>query len=334
MPHPVPAASARAGRGRGPGRRGAARHAAAGLPLALVLAFASAAAGPPAGAGKGSMSDAWVFYTRSVGSAGTLGGSFTREAALVRTDASIPGVPRIGFFRRPMAPGEWEQLAGLVRSLGAPRSSGVNRPGTPMVSLGIMAQGKAEVVHGQPENALTPGEREVFSKVEKTVEDVMRHAHRALEAEASWETESIAPDDDLALAVRVRNPGLGPVPFVHPAARGGEGSGFSVVLARVGPDGATIDAREVVFAPGEVVEVRDGKKVTGAAPEVVELAPGKEVAFRARARVRLVPSLYRASARLDFDAPPGSDEKAVSGTIAVDLPRLAVARPGERGGKS
>lgn len=309
-------------------------YAASGLLFALALAR-SVAGGPPAGeAGKGAMSDTWVFYTRSVGSAGTLGGSFTREAALVRTDASIPGIPRIGFFRRPMAPGEWDSLAAIVRSLGAPRSAGVNRPGTPMVSLGIMAHGKAEVVHGQPESALTTGEKAVFSKVEETVEEVMKHAHRALEADASWETASISPDDDLTLGIRVRNPGLGPVPFVHPASRGGDASGFSVVLARVGPDGATVDAREVVFAPGEVVEVRDGKRVTGAAEEVVELAPGREVVFRARARVRLVPSDYRATARLDFEAPRGSDEKSVSGTIAFDLPRLAVVRPGERGGKS
>lgn len=280
------------------------------------------------------MSDTWVFYTRSVGSAGTLGGSFTAEAALVRTDASIPGVPRIGYFRRAMAPGEWDALARLVRSLGAPRSSGMSRPGTPMVSLGIMANGKAEVVHGQPENALTPEERGVFSKVEETVEDVMGHAHRALEAEASWGSASIAPDDDLTLGIRVRNPGLGPVPFVHPASRAGAASGFSVVLARIGPDGATIDAREVTFSPAEVVEVQAGKRVTGKAEEVVALAPGKEIAFRARSRVRLVPSDYRASARLDFSPPPGSDEKAVSGTIAFDLPRLAVVRPGERGGKS
>lgn len=308
-------------------------HAAVGLLFALALARSLAGGAPAGEAGKGAMSDTWVFYTKSVGSAGTLGGSFTREAALVRTDASIPGVPRIGFFRRPMAPGEWDSLAALVRSLGAPRSSGVNRPGTPMVSLGIMARGRAEVVHGQPENALTEGERAVFSKVEKTVEDVLGHAHRALEAEAAWETATIAPDDDLTLGIRVRNPGLGPVPFVHPASREGNASGFSVVLARVGPDGTTVDAREVVFSPGQVVEMREGKSVTGKADEVVELAPGKEVVFRARARVRLAPSDYRASARLDFDAPPGSDEKAVSGTIAVDLPRLAVARPGERGGK-
>lgn len=280
------------------------------------------------------MSDTWVFYTRSVGSAGTLGGSFTPDAALVRTDASIPVIPRIGFFRRAMAPGEWDRLAALVRSLGAPRSSGEHPPGTPMVSLGIMAKGKAEVVHGQPEGELSPAESSVFSKVEETVEEVMKHAHRALEADASWEAASVSPDDDLSLGVRVRNPGLGPVPFVHPASREGASSGFSVVLARVGPDGTTLDAREVVFAPGEVVEVRDGKRVTGAAEEVVELAPGREVVFRARARVRLVPSAYRASARLDFEAPPGSDEKAVSGTITVDLPRLAVVRPGERGGKS
>jgi hypothetical protein len=73
--------------------------------------------------------------------------------------------------------------------------------------------------------------------------------------------------------------------------------------------------------------------VPGPAPEVVDLAPGREVVLRARTRVRLVPADYRASARIDVDAPPGSDEKAVAGTIAVDLPRLAVAREGEKGGK-
>lgn len=316
------------------GGRRTTRHVAASLSIGLAFARALAGEASAGETGKGAMSDTWVFYTRSVGSAGTLGGSFTPDAALVRTDASIPGVPRIGFFRRAMAPGEWDRLAGLVRTLGAPRSSGEHPPGTPMVSLGIMAKGKAEVVHGQAEGELSPAEAAVFSKVEETVEEVMKHAHRALEADASWEAASISPDDDLTLEVRVRNPGLGPVPFVHPASRGGDASGFSVVLARVGPDGATVDAREVVFAPAQVVEMRDGKRVTGAAEEVVELAPGREVVFRARARVRLVPSDYRASARLDFDAPEGADEKAVSGTIAFDLPRLAVVRPGERGGKS
>jgi hypothetical protein len=203
-----------------------------------------------------------------------------------------------------------------------------------MVSVGIMAKGRAEVVHGQAEGELVPAEQEVFSKVEETVEEVMQHAHRALEAEASWESASIAPDDDLTLHVRVRNPGLGPVPFVHPAAREGAASGFSVVLARVGADGVAIDAREIVFSPQEVVEMRDGRRVAGPAETVVELAPGREIAFRARTRVRLVPSDYRASVRLDLEAPPGSDEKAVSGTIAFDLPRLAVVRPGERGGRS
>ena len=256
------------------------------------------------------------------------------DAALVRTDASIPGIPRIGFFRRPMDAGEWDRLARIVRSLGAPRSSGIHKPGTPMESLGIMAKGKAEVVHAQVEGELTPAEKEVFSKVEETVEQVMKHAHRALEADASWESASVLPDDDLTLGIRVRNPGLGPVPFVHPASRDGASSGFSVVLARVGSDATTIEAREVAFSPEEVGEMRDGKRVTGTAEEVVDLAPGKEVVFRARTRVRLVPSDYRTSARLDFSAPPGSDEKAVSGTISFDLPRLAVVRPGERGGRS
>lgn len=306
---------------------------ATGLPAALALALPLSGLAAGAGDGKVAMPDSWVFYTRSVGSAGTLGGSFTREAALVRTDASIPGVPRIGFFRRPAAAGEWDRLAGLVRSLGAPRPSGVHRPGTPMVSLGIMAGGRAEVVHGQAEGALTPAEREVFGQVEKVVEEVMGHAHRALEARAAWDAAAIEPDDDLSVTFVVSNPGLGPVPFVHPASRGGGPSGLSVVLSRVGPDGAVVDAREVVFAGSEVAEVVAGRTVPGPAPELVELAPGKEIALRARTRVRLVPAAYRASARIDVSAPPGSDEKAVAGTIAVDLPRLAVAREGEKGGK-
>jgi len=301
--------------------------------LLVALALPVPGALPAGKAGREAMSDTWVFFTRSVGSAGTLGGSFTPEAALVRTDASLPGIPRIGVFRRPMAAGEWDRLAGLVRSLGAPRPSGEHRPGTPMVSLGIMSKGKAEVVHGQAEGDLTPAESGVFSKVEETVEELLRHPHRALEAQAAWGRATLAPEDDLVLEVTVSNPGLSPVPFVHPGSRGGEPSGLAVVLARVGPDGAVVDARDVGFAGNEVAEVAGGRAVQGPAPELVELAPGREVLFRARTRVRLVPADYRASARIDVDAPPGSDEKSVAGTISVDLPRLAVVRAGEKGGK-
>lgn len=305
---------------------------AGGLLVAVALTLAGET---PAGrTGRVAMSDTWVFYTRSVGSAGTLGGSFTPEAALVRTDASLPGVPRIGFFRRPMAAGEWERLAALVRSLGAPRTSGEHPPGTPLVSLGIMSKGKAEVVHGQAEGEASPAEAEVFSRVEKVVEEVMGHAHRALEARAEWDAAAIEPDDDLSVSFVVANPGLAPVPFVHPASRGGASSGLSVVLARVAPGGAVVDAREVLFAGNEVSEVVGGKAVAGPSPDLVDLAPGKEVVLRARTRVRLVPAAYRASARIDVAAPPGADEKAVAGTIAVDLPRLAVGRAGEKGGRS
>ena len=101
----------------------------------------------------------------------------------------------------------------------------------------------------------------------------------------------------------------------------------------MGANGVTVEAREVVFTPAEVVEVGpDGKVLKGPYGEVVELAPGKEARFRARTRLRLVPASYRATARLDLDAPEGSDDKAVSGTIVVELPALAVVRPGERGG--
>ncbi len=300
------------------------RLATAAVPLLLAMALPTTAAGAP----EGNMSDTWVFYTQSVGSAGTLGGSFTPEAALARTDTSLPGIPRIGFFRRAMASGEWDALARLVRSLGSARSSGMHSPGTPMVSLGIMAKGRAEIVHSQAEGALTPAEQEVFSKVEKKVEEVMGHAHRALEAGAAWGSAALGPDDDLVLEVRISNPGLGPVPFVHPGSRDGDGSGLSVTLARVGPDGTVVDARDVPFEGREVSEIVDGKVVPGSAPELVELAPGRQVAFRARTRVRLVPADYRASARIDVTAPPGSDEKAVWGTIVVDLPRLGVVRPG------
>lgn len=280
------------------------------------------------------MPETWVFYTRSVGSAGTLGGSFTSDAAVVRTDASLPAVPRIGLFRRAMAPGEWDALARAVRSLGTPRRSGVHRPGVPMVSLGIMANGKAEVVHGQPEGALTPVEREVFSNVEETVEEVMKHAHKALEGSAAWVRASVEAEDDVALLFTVGNPGLAPVPFVHPASRGGGASGLAVVLARLGPEGATVEAQEVSFRAAEVVELGpDGRTVPGPYGEVVELAPGKTARFRAVSRLRLVPAGYRASARLDLDAPPSSDEKAVAGTITVALPDLAVVRPGTKGGK-
>jgi hypothetical protein len=291
----------------------------------------TAGSAPGEETGRSSMSDTWVFYTRSVGSAGTLGGNFTPEAALVRTDASIPGVPRVGFFRRPMAAGEWERLTGLVRSLGPARSSGAHAPGTPMVSLGIMSKGKAEIVHNQAEAGLSSEERAVFSKVEETVEEVMRHAHRALEAGASWGEASIEPDGEVTLDVAVCNPSLVPVSFAHPGSRGAEPSGLSVVVARVGPDGATVNAQQVVFSGKEVVEMAAGERAPGTPPNVVDLAPGREVSFRARSRVRLVPSDYRASARVDLAPPPGSDEQAVSGTIALELPRLAVVRPGEGG---
>ena len=223
-------------------RKGA-RAALAFLPSLAITTLLSARV-PAGGAGKGAMSDTWVFYTRSVGSAGTLGGSFTPEAALVRTDASIPGIPRIGFFRRPMAAGEWERLAGLVRSIGPPRSSGEHAPGTPMVSLGIMSRGKAE-------GELAPTEEPVFSKDEEAVEEVMGHAHRALEASASWGEAPIEPDGDAVLDVTIRNPGLVPVPFVHPGSRGRDPSGLSAVVARVGPDGAVVNAQEVGFSGTE-----------------------------------------------------------------------------------
>ena len=153
--------------------------------LAWAIAVATAIpgiAGLAAADGKerGTMSDTWVFYTRSVGSAGTLGGSFTKEAALVRTDSSLPGIPRIGVFRAPMEPGAWDELAAAVRSLGAARSSGEHPPGTSMVSIGIMSKGRAEVVHSQAEGATTPDEESVLSKAEALVSDTMKHAHQAL----------------------------------------------------------------------------------------------------------------------------------------------------------
>lgn len=309
------------------------RRGATGLAAASALALAAAAAAPSERTGRGAMPDTWVFYTRSVGSAGTLGGSFTREAALVRTDASVPGIPRIGSFRRAMAAGEWDRLAALVRSLGPPRPSGVHRPGTPMISLGIMAGGRAEVVHGQAEGALTPAESDVFRQVEETVHEVLGHPHLALEGRAAWGAAEIEPDDELTVDFVVSNPGLGPVPFVHPGSRGSAPSGLAVVLARVGPGGAVVDARDVVFAGAEVSEVVGGRSVPGPAPDLAELAPGRQVALRARTRVRLVPADYRASARIDLEAPPGSDEKSVAGAISFDLPRLAVVRAGEKGGK-
>ena len=78
---------------------------AASVFFAAALACCAAPPAPAEGRADSPMAESWVFYTRSVGSAGTLGGSFTAEAALVRTDASLPGIPRIGFFRRPAEAG-------------------------------------------------------------------------------------------------------------------------------------------------------------------------------------------------------------------------------------
>ena len=302
--------------------------------LAAALAFFTTPPAPAAERAAARMAESWVFFTRSVGSAGTLGGSFTAEAALVRTNASVPGIPRIGFFRRPAEPGEYQRLAASIRSLGSPRGSGTHFPGAPLVSVGIMANGRAEVVHGQVTSALTPAEKEVFSSLEATLEEVMKHPHKALEAAVEWVRGTIEPDDDLAILVRVSNPGLVPVRFLHPAGREEGGSGLGVVLSRVGPDGVALEAREVTFAASEVVEVGpDGKSVAGPYAGPIELAPGKDVRFRARSRVRLVPASYRASARVAVEAPPDSDEKAVSGTIAVELPALGVVRPGAKRGR-
>ena len=306
----------------------------AGLLLVAALVCCAVPPAPAAGKAASPMSESWVFFTRSVGSAGTLGGSFTAEAALVRTDASLPGIPRIGFFRRPAEAGEFSRLATSIRALGAPRPSGTHFPGAPLVSLGIMTNGKAEVVHGQVASALNPAERQVFSSLEATVEEVLKHPHKALEASIEWVRGTIEPDDELAILVRVSNPGLVPVPFVHPAGREEGESGLAVVLARVGPDGVPVEAREVTFEASEVSEVGpDGKPVAGPYAAIVELAPGKDLRLRARSRVRFVPASYRASARIDVEAPPDSDEKAVSGTISVELPALGVVRPGAKRGK-
>jgi hypothetical protein len=278
------------------------------------------------------MSDTWVFYTRSVGSAGTLGGSFTNEAALVRTDSSLPGLPRIGVFRAPMEPGAWSALAAAVRSLGTARSSGVQPPGTSMVSIGIMSKGRAEVVHSQAEGTMTPDEESVLSKAEALVNETMKHPHQSLEGGAEWETPLVAPDDDVRVRVRVGNPGLVPVPFVNPASTGAA-SALSLVLVRVGPGGEAGESREIEFAPADVAETGpDGRRLGGSPEDVVSLAPAKAVHFLARSRLRVAPASYRASLRLTLSAPPGADEKAVSGTIVVELPPFAVVRGKSQGG--
>jgi hypothetical protein len=278
------------------------------------------------------MSDTWVFYTRSVGSAGTLGGSFTKEAALVRTDSSLPGIPRIGVFRAPMEPGAWDALAAAVRSLGPARSSGKHPPGTAMLSIGIMSKGRAEVVHGQAEGEMTPDEESVLSKAESLVTDTMKEPHQALEGSAEWESPAVPADDDVRLRVRIGNPGLVPVPFANPAAAGSP-SALSLVLVRVGPGGEAGESREIAFAPGDVAEVEpDGKRRTGSPEDVVSLAPAKALHFLARSRIRVAPASYRASMRMYLAAPPGADEKSVSGTIVFDLPPLAVVRPKSQGG--
>lgn len=279
---------------------------AAGLALGLVgTAWA-------AGKGNGGMADTWVFYTRSVGPTGTLGGSFTADAAVVRTDASSPTTPRIGTFRRAMAKGEWDGLVLAVRSLGSPRGSGQRRPGAATVSIGIMAKGKAEVVHQPPSGALTPTEREVFSRVEAAVDEVMRHPQQVLEGGVAWEQRKVGMEDEVGLSVRVSNPGLVPVLFVHPASRQEGPSGFSVLLRRVGTQA---EPREVTFSSAQVVEVGpEGKAVAVPSGGLVNLGPGKELRFRASSRPRLAPGDYRGFARL-----------VVSGTIEVELPVLAVS---------
>jgi hypothetical protein len=201
-----------------------------------------------------------------------------------------------------------------------------------MVSVGIMSKGRAEVVHSQAEGATTPDEESVLSKVETLVNDTLKHPHQSLEGGAEWESPSIAADDDVRVRVRVGNPGLVPVPFANPAAAGSP-SALSLVLVRVGPGGEAGEIREIEFAPADVAEVGpDGKRLTGSPEDVVALAPAKAVHFLARSRLRVVPASYRASLRISLPAPPGADEKAVSGTIVVELPPFAVVRPKSQGG--
>lgn len=302
------------------------------LACATTLALLGAVAGSAGGKEAAEMSETFVFYSRGVGSAGTLSGSFTAGAALVRTNASLPGVPRIGDFREPMAPGAWESLAGAIRALGPPRPGKSHRPGTPMMTMGIMASGKAEVIHSRARGEATPEEEQVFSRIDALAREVMKHPHLAIEAAAEWENAVVAPDDDLVLRVRVSNPSLGPVSFAHPMAEG-SASHVAVALVRTVPTGVAGGSQEVVFTPANLAELGpDGKKVDGPPAGVVTLSPGKEVRLRARSRLRLPPAGYRAFLKLHLAAPPGADEKAVSGHISVDLPVLSVERPGGRGG--
>ncbi len=278
------------------------------------------------------MSETFVFYSRAVGSAGTLSGSFTAGAALVRTNGSLPGLPRIGDFRKPMAPGAWEGLAGAIRALGAPRPGKSHRPGTPMMTMGIMANGKAEVIHSRAMGEATPEEEQVFSRIEALAREVMEHPHVAIEAAAKWENAVVEPDHDLAVHVRVTNPGLVPVSFSHPRAEG-SASHLAVALVRSVPTGAAGGSQELAFTPANLAELGpDGKKIDAPAGSVVMLVPGKEVQLRARSRLRLPPAGYRAFLKLHLAAPQGTDEKAVAGDITVDLPVLSVVRPGGRGG--
>jgi hypothetical protein len=122
------------------------------------------------------------------------------------------------------------------------------------------------------------------------------------------------------------------VPFPNPASAGSP-SALSLVLVRVGPGGEAGESREIEFAQAEVSEAEpDGKRRTGSPEDVVTLAPGKAVHFLARSRLRVAPASYRASLRISLAAPPGADEKSVSGSIVVDLPALAVVRPKSQGG--
>lgn len=298
----------------------------------MPTSFSGSSLAASHGAGAAADSGARIVYSGSVGSTGMLHGTFRPTDAIVFTNQSLPRVPRIGEFRMPMAPGEWEELARAIRSLGIPRPCESLRPGTRTVLVGIEENGRPGIFHNQPVGKTTPAEDEVFSNARVLAAEVLKHPYKALEAGVAWETGPIAPDDDVVLGVFVRNPGLVPVPFATPTSGTVGASGFRLVLSRDAPAGVPRKVHSVELAPAEVVEVGPDGKKAGPSEAVIHLAPGKELRFRLRTRLRLPPGDYRGLLNLTVRTSPSADRKALSGAIVMELPALAVVRPGTQGG--
>lgn len=298
----------------------------------MPMSFSGSSLAGERGAGAVADSGARIVYIGSVGSTGMLQGTFRPTDAIVFTNQSLPRVPRIGEFRKSMAPGDWEVLAQAILSLGTPRPCESLRPGTRTVLVGIEENGRPGIFHNQPMGKTTPAEDEVFSMARSMASEVLKHPFRALEAGVAWEVGPISPDDDVVLGVLVGNPGLVPVPFATPTSGSGGASGFRLVLSRDAPAGVPRKVHTVELVPAEVVEVGPDGKKAGPSEAVVHLAPGKELRFRLRTRLRLPPGDYRGLLNLTVRTSPGANRKTLSGAIVMQLPALAVVRPGTQGG--